>query len=269
MVSNNEKQKLHIKGAGLIMEQLYVTGVIQNYHQLQNDLDTLKNILKSRLPNPDDRLEYVDQKLVAKYQTDCKYETDIIGLNRFLDDLNLLVHVAKIDYKDLKKNDPAILKRIDLFKDPIEQYAKMNPNKLGAVNVTNTDYSGLSDYEVIRLWSSTKRKLEMTKQAIEESRKEMLTCPILKSERILSSSFGSVSLIDKDPTYDIGQIYDFMGSNFLIRYSKPDFKTILMDLIPNGQLTYEDLQRFRCVKSIGMKFTITNLEETENGGEIA
>jgi hypothetical protein len=260
MAKKKADQLLEIQGAALIMEQLYITGVYQDNKKAEAAIEAVKETLKTRLNDEEKRREFPHLRVVAKFQPDYRYETDYVGLNEYLYDLGLLVPLARIDYKELKKEQPDVLKKIEIFKNPTEQYVKMTPNKQGRVEIPEMTFSELSDDELILSWVESKGRLERTKAVIDQAREEMLVCPILRKEKKLSCNYGSVSILDKDPTYDIAQIYEFYGAEFLIQHSKPDMQKILMEFVPKGMLNMNDIQQFRTLKSISSKFILMDLE---------
>lgn len=253
-------EKIVTKGAGLIMEQLYESGIYQESKQLEADMESVKEILKERMGSKE-VLDFPLLKVVVKKQTYCRYVIDYVGLNEFLHQRGLLVEAARFGYKDLKKEKNEILGKLSLFKNPLEQSVRMNPNAQGKVALTQKPFSTWTDNELVLYWTESKRRLERILAVIGDAREEMLACPFLRKEKRLSCSFGSVSIFDLDPTYNTPQIYEFLGADFVIQHSKADMQKILNEYISDGLMTFEEFNRFRTAKDIFSKFVIEHIEQ--------
>ncbi|ATF15790.1 hypothetical protein A616_28715 [Brevibacillus brevis X23] len=258
MINNTNQQSC--KGAALLMENLFATGTYQKNKLLDSRIKQIKDIIKSRMKWDEKRREFTRHGVVAKFHADNQYETDYVGLNSYLHSLGLLVPLARINYKELKNENEDVFKKIAEFQLPLEQYVKMNPNKQGKVNTLDIDLSHQADNDLILMWKQIKKAMEETQIIIDKVRENMLKCQLLQSERKLACFYGSVSLLTKDPSFDVVSIFKTLGSEFLIHYSKPDLQKIIGEYIPNGWLTINEVNQYRDLKSNGTKFYLMDLE---------
>jgi len=113
--------------------------------------------------------------------------------------------------------------------------------------------------ETFNSWNMDHKRLV---DEYEKTKLEMLTCPVLQKEKKVSHKYGSVSRVALDPEYNISQIYEELGADFLIRYGKPDSEK-LQEFVYRGLLSQSDVDQFKQVIDIRLDFMVLTLDAEE------
>lgn len=254
-----KKQKeLEVVGAAQLMENLYSSGLYQEYKKLDYQIGMVKSELKRKL-NDHKRTEFSDLGIVAKWQKDYKYEIQEEELKEYLNDLGILAHCVTIDFSRIDDEEKVGFIK-EKFRNPKKYYVRITPNKLGRVEKEEIDFSPLQPKQLVVVWQRNKRELDELELHIEIEKRKMYTCSILEKERKLKSNFGSVSLIEKKLTLNMDALYHHMGEGFLLSYGKPNMAKI-EEYVQKGFITPKELDEFRVVRDIQSKFIVTTLEK--------
>jgi len=247
-----------LKGAALIMERLYQTGIYQGHKSAKKHLEDLSQSIKGRILEDEMRREFKQLGVVAKYQRMPVYETDWEGLMDYLSDLGILIPLLQVDVDKLKE-DPELHQTITThFQNPIEQYIRMTPNKQGKVSVVPLEVTDLETEQLATLWLDTKRKFQTFDSYLEHGKIHMRNCPLLKKARKVSCNYGSVSLLDKDPTFNNRAIMEEYGVDMLKEIGKINMQS-LDEYIQKGFISPNEIKQFRKVKDIQLRFIVQEL----------
>ncbi|OZQ97413.1 hypothetical protein [Paenibacillus sp. VTT E-133291] len=252
-----EKQALSSlvpEGAAMIMEQLYLSGVYQNHKRTNEKIEQIKGAVKSLFYEDEKRRDWSQFGVVAKYIPSPRYEVDELRLKEYLCDLSIFVPSAKINCNKLKKDRPDIIKQLEPFANPVDCYVKMSPNVNGRVNTPDMGYSGLYEEALIQQWMCEKNKLDRTSKVMDKAKEKQLCCPIIAREKKLSCNYGSVSLYEKDYTYDVPAIYRELGMDFLFEFASVNIGTLYEKFVPKGFISPKEISHFRKVVGVDLKF---------------
>ncbi|WP_066412823.1 hypothetical protein [Sutcliffiella cohnii] len=250
--------------AGVLMESLLENRLYQRMKMAKDNTETIKKTLRKQLESHESKRHvFQQQNVVAKFVNKSVSKIDYQGLNEFLHDIGLLVPTVKLNHKDIKKE--ALL--LDAFSPyQLEQEYKLHIafNKDGKliINYPAVEFENYNTIELIdsyKNWNSEHKRLVTQ---YEESKKEILTCPILKKDRKVTHKYGSISKVKLDPLYNIPKIYDELGADFLIKYGKPD-SVKLSDFVYKGILSQSDIDQFKQVIDIRLDFVVLSLDAEE------
>ncbi|MFD1736204.1 hypothetical protein ACFSCX_06455 [Bacillus salitolerans] len=219
--------------------------------------DQLRHCLKD---HDSKRFEYVDLNLVAKFVTKRVYNWDYESLHEYLDDLGLFPLVAKIDNKALK-DDLATMDMLEDFRLPSTYYIKPSLNKLGkaVVEVSAAEFRSLGEGELLKTIKNLKVLYERQTQIYEDLKSGMMQCDILQSEKKVEHEYGSVSLIENTQEYDMMEIYQHFGSDFLLKYSKVD-NSLLDSYVFQGTIKSSEIEQFRTLHDVRLDFVVMALD---------
>ncbi|WP_209124508.1 hypothetical protein [Alkalihalobacillus sp. BA299] len=250
--------------AGSIMEDLLENRFYQRMKMAEDNTKAIKKTLREQLESHESkRHEFKNHNLVAKFVAKKVANTDYEGLNEFLNDIGLLVPTVKLNHKDIKKD--ALL--LDAFSPyQLEQKYKLHIafNKEGKLikQYPTQSFEEQCINELIDSYSNWNSEHKRLVTQYEETKIELLACPILKKEKKVSHKYGSVSRVALDPEYNISQIYDELGADFLIRYGKPDSEK-LQEFVYKGLLSQKDIDQFKQVIDIRLDFIVLTLDAEE------
>lgn len=264
MITNSSEHKSI--GAALIMEDLFETGLYQKRTVLNKRKDAIKEEVKNRLLNSDHK-RHEFHGVVAKFQPVPVYETDQQGLMEYLDDYGLLPLVTKFDQSKIKQNEQ-VFRLINQYLVKKEYYAQFYLNKIGKSMLDETEH----DYQQYPLESlsfaflETKAMSEAVEREYQKKLAEIATCPFLRQAESLKSSFGTVKLREKGIEYANDAIYTEYGSDLFFDYGKIHMQT-LEDFLYQGIVSKKEINQFRKVVDIQMRFILMDLESERKAAE--
>lgn len=264
-----KQDEIKVIGAAAIMENLFTAGTYQKYKTLEVQIDGLrdpktkeikirgiKDYIKAIMYEDEKRREWKDLGVVAKYVAKNIYETDYMRLNEYLDDIGLLIPTATLDTKALT---PELAKQIKCYEIPRAPYVRMTPNKHGRVEHVEENLSYLDDRSLIQRWKEVKAQLGVLENIIVKAKVEMEKCPILQQERKLTCNYGSVSLIDSNPSYDYFRMYHDLGYEQFYSIVKPNMG-LLDQYVELGIIHPNEIKQFRTIVDIRLDFVVMELE---------
>jgi hypothetical protein len=261
---NGEGNVELVETAGNMMEALLENRFYQRMKMAEDNTKAIKNTLREQLESHESkRHEFKNHNLVAKFVAKKVANTDYERLNEFLNDIGLLVPTVKLNHKDIKKD--ALL--LDAFSPyQLEQKYKLHIafNKEGKLikQYPTENFEDKNINELIESYTSWNMDHKRLVDEYEKTKLEMLACPVLQKEKKVSHKYGSVSKVALDPEYNISQIYDELGADFLIRYGKPDSEK-LQEFIYKGLLSQKDIDQFKEVVDIRLDFIVLSLDAEE------
>ncbi|MDC3424364.1 hypothetical protein NC797_07570 [Aquibacillus sp. 3ASR75-11] len=244
-----------------IMEGLIENGTYPTIKNLKHRDQTIKKTMENKLKDSDSkRHEFKKHGLVAKFVSKKISEIDYEGLNEYLYNLGLLVPIVKIDHKKVKKN-LFIYDQLKAYQFQPTSYVKPNFNKKGKSLNSPAPFE-VDDWKMSDLALTLNRlkpELEYHNELYDKAKSQMLQCPELQQQRKLVHEYGSVSLVDNDPLYDVVAINEEMGEDILIKYGKPNEEKV-QNFILKGTLTKADIDQFKTMVDIRLDFTVMSLE---------
>lgn len=256
-----EEAKLN---AGDIMESLLTNRFYQRMKMAETHTTSIKSEIRKNLESSEQkRHEYKEHNLVAKFVSKKVFDTDYLGLNEFLDDRGLLVPVVKFNHKEIKK-DPLLLDVFAPYQISGNYKLHIAFNKEGKKikEFPTKEFDGLAMNDLFHSFSTWDSEHKRLVSEYESVKLEMLACPLFEQEKKISHKYGSLSKVALDPSYNIEQIYQELGSDFLIRYGKPEAEK-LTELVYKGYLSQKDIDQFKQLKDIRLDFMIMSLDTEE------
>lgn len=250
------------KNAGEMMEQLVRSKFYRRKEQEKAYLKAVKSTLQKRLMDREDkRFMYKKYDMVAKFVNKNIYEVDHQSLNEYLLDLGLLP-CLKMDYQKLKALD-----KLEGFEPYImQQDYKFHIafNKAGKqMNAFPKDYDLKDTFAALgNEYHKTAPIVKSYNEQYEMQKRRMSECKVLKKEKKISHEFGSVSLVKKEPIYDLALIYKELSPEYIIEFGKSD-GTMIQKYIASGHIHPKDLDPFRKIVDIRMDFVVMSLEAEE------
>ncbi|WP_090799670.1 hypothetical protein [Paenibacillus sp. GP183] len=112
---------------------------------------------------------------------------------------------------------------------------------------------------LVKLWREERKFLDTLVKGYDAAKEEMMRSRLLKKERKLSCNFGSVSLLEGKPSYDVESIYRELGDQFLVKYGKVDMLQ-LDEYMAMGFLKKKELDQFRKIVDVRLKFVLIEQE---------
>ncbi|WP_240422031.1 hypothetical protein [Paenibacillus periandrae] len=196
--------KIQTRGAAKIMEAFYKKGHYPEMKRLERKTNFIKGVIRTYQDKMDiKRNDY--HGVIGKFVSCNVYETDHIRLNDYLNDIGLLAHVGTINLSRLKdcQHD---YENAEKYKVSGQPYVKFSPNLSGRVADEDLSYLVKDPYLMIEEWRRLNGMLITIEKLYEAAKQKMIKSRLLKKEKKLILPFGSISLIDGKPSYDIKAI---------------------------------------------------------------
>ncbi|MDF2534233.1 MAG: hypothetical protein K0R18_390 [Bacillales bacterium] len=231
-----------------IIDNLFSTNQYQTYKLLEDKLIQLRNEFKSRMLEDEVRRVFHSQGIVAKYIRNRVFQVNQIGLNQFLNDYGLLVNTAKFETNE----------KLDKFKNEQTYHLRINA-KLPSYEY---DFSNLDESELTKEWNKAHDEYKALDYIVSKAKKKIAKCSKLKKEMKLKFSNGSLSLAKNRVSYNIQAIAEEFGIDYIIQNAKTSSEKI--DLyIEQGFIIEKDLDQFRTLMDINLKFTVMKLSDEQ------
>lgn len=247
MTLTNDNSK--IIGAARLMEELFESNTYQSWKAADTHLDIIREEIKNRLPEETNIKFFKDHKVIARYIKNNTYSVDVLGLNELLNDLGILVHVARFDDTD----------ELAGYRKPLETYTKFNIGKRGKTEKREYNFDHLNNEELMDLWLQERKQADDLELQIEGVKEQMKECMFLKTYKKLVCSYGSISLLPKKRTHHNDQILEELGAEYMIENSKPNMEA-LEEFIEKGIILRSEVEEFKTLKTVGTKFVVMTLE---------
>ena len=258
--------------AAQMWETFIEEGKYPHLQQCKTKTKLLTSAMKERLSDSElKRHEFTRYGIVGKFVAKKIYDIDYIALNEYLYDLGLLLFVVEIDEKKLLRESILIYDLIQEFRLPDTFYIRPSFNKAGRFlnevrNFEITEQWSLDD--MARTLAILKPQVKALSRQYELLKRKTLRLPEIRElerlpkekRRPIRHKYGSLSLVEKPPKYDVSKIYECFGEGILIEYGKPNSKK-LDDFILNGTITQSEIDQFKKVKDIRLDFSVMTLED--------
>lgn len=243
---------------------LIESGTYEKMKQNKTLLEQSKAYLRDLLePYPAKRHEFKELNWVAKFIPKKIWETDN---ERLIEDLlcyikpEIALSVIKLDTKRIKSGGV----KLDAYLLPKSHYVRPTLNKFGKSKVKLTDFLFGAQTEVemvaeIKACSFEEKKYEEIYNHFKESSNR---CSVLLEQRKVTTPYGSVSLIENKPKWELKDVYRDFGEDLFINFGKVDMAK-LEELIIGGAVPNGILSNHRVLKDIRLDFVVMDLAGEE------
>lgn len=246
-------------GAAELMENVFTTGLYRNMKTAENKLDTIKGSIRKQFEDGESKRYELPYDLVAKFVPTPIYETDEEGLKEFLDDYGLLTQTTTLKANSFKE-EPEILEQLKPFQKPVERFAQFYLNNNGRAHLDKEEYFYEDNLNLLcRLFLEQKSCLDNTQTRYKEIMKNIEACPFLQHSKSIKTTFGTCKLREKEIEFQTNSVYDEFGIDFLINYGQVSMK-FLEEYIAKGYFSQKDIQQFRKIKDINLRFVVMEKE---------
>lgn len=236
--------------------------------QTDKRMETIKTEMKNRLYDDSrKRIEFNKTDIVAKWRIVPKYETDYEGLNELLYDHGL-IQLINIPTRGLSKE---LKEELEPFKLPSEYYVVPNVNnKKAKEKLTDTEEFVVEQVDTDNILLLFNRYYNTNKEReaeYEKIKKKMARCPVLKDKKKLPFEYGSIGLREKHMGYDLDNIIEFFGIEYLIAHGRPDMQA-LEYFIDKGIINRKEVAKYRTEIDRRVDFVLMTKESEEKQNEI-
>lgn len=261
------KEELKIITAADIFQPFFLS-TYAPMKQTDKRIESIKTEMKIRLKEDSrKRIEFKKADMVAKWRVVPKYETDYAGLNELLYDHGL-IQLINIPTRGLSEE---LKEELEPFKLPTERYVVPNVNNKKAKEILNdTEEFSVEQVETDNMLLLFNRYYSINKEReedYEQVKKKMARCSVLKDKKKLTFEFGSIGLREKHMGYDLDNIIEFLGIEYLLAYGRPDMQT-LEYFVDKGVINRKEVAKFRTEIDRRLDFVLMTKESEEKQNEI-
>lgn len=258
MTKENSNTEPMLIGAAKLMEEVFESGLYRKMKTSENKLESIKGSLRNQLSDGELKRYELPNNLVAKFVPFPTYETDEEGLKEFLDDYGLLVATCTLKAKSIK--DPDILTLLKDFQTPVERFAQFYLNKNGKAHLDKEEYIFSDNLKELSLnFLEQKSYFETYQNRYKEILKKIEKCPFLQQSKSIITTYGTCKLREKEIEFYPKDVYESLGSEFLIKHGQVSMKSI-DEFIAKGFFSPKDIQQFRILKDINLRFVVMEKE---------
>ncbi len=250
------------------MFQPYFLSTYVPMKQTDKRMETIKTEMKGRLEDDSrKRIEFNKTDIVAKWRVVPKYETDYVGLNELLYDHGLfqLISMPTRGLSEELKED------LEAFKLPIEYYVVPNVNNKKAKEKLKEkeefQIEQADSDSILLLFNRYYNINKEREEDYEQLKKKMARCSVLKNKKKLTFDYGSIGLREKNKGYDIDNIIEFFGIEYLLANGKPDMQAIEYFMDKNI-IKRKEVAKFRTEIDRRLDFVLMTKESEEKQNEI-
>lgn len=255
---------MKIQTAAELMEQFIENGTYYEKKyvetQLKNDKKALRNIL---IDSDMKRHQYKNLNMVAKFIPRMIYKWDERGMIEYLMDYlipEVYIDCLTVDHKELSsiKNWNEMSKP---FRQKASYYIKLNFNNTGKnlLQLDLEDNQTKDEQELLTEIKVLQEKNVALANDFNMLKSKMIQCKQLNEKRKLSYQYGSVSLVENKPTYDLHRLLDVFGESLFLDYGHVN-KQQLHDLVQKGFIHKQEIEAFRTLKDIRLDFVVMSIE---------
>lgn len=246
-------------GASQLMEEVFESGLYREMKTAENKLDRIKGAIKKQFEDGESRRYELPHDVVAKFVPSPVYETDEEGLKEFLDDYGVLPQTVSLKAKTFKE-EPEILEELALFQKPAQYFAQFYLNSKGKAHIDKEEYNfGDNLNQLAMQFLQQKSCFEHSQERYKDIMRKIESCPFLRQSRTVKSTYGTCKLREKDIEFHTKSVYEELGSDFLVKYGQVSMKT-LEEYISRGFFSSKDIQKFRRMKDIRLRFVVMDKE---------
>lgn len=263
----NQEEKSKIVTAADIFQPFFLSTYVP-MKQTDKRMDIIKQEMKGRLQDDSrKRIEFNKTDIVAKWRVVPKYETDYEGLNELLYDHGL-IQLISIPTRGLSNE---LKEELEPFKLPTEYYVVPNVNNKKAKEKLKDpqefQVEQLDTDNILLLFNRYYHTNKEREEDYEQVKKKMARCPVLKDRKKLSFEYGSIGLREKHMGYDINNIIEFFGIDYVLANGKPDMQS-LEYFIDKGIISRKEVAKYRTEIDRRLDFVLMTKESEEIQNEI-
>jgi len=222
-----------------------------------------KHALRALLQDSDmKRHEYRNFNVVAKFVPKAIYEWDEQSLIEYL--MDHLVPEVYLDCLAIDHKQAASIPDWEAFSKPFKQppghYVKLNLNDTGK-QLTRVDgeHPAQSEPELLNDINALLKERTTLENHFNLLKEQLLQSNTLHEHRCLPHKYGSVSLLETKPAYDLHRLLDVFGERFFLDYGCIN-KQKIKELVQQGFIPNETLETFRTLTDIRLDFTVMTLD---------
>lgn len=241
---------------------LIESGNYQEMKRLESFLKQAKTQMREMLSDSEGkRHEFRDLNMVAKFVPKKVFETDHSSI---IEELlcyvrhDVVFPLISLDARQIKEE------QYDQLKDyllPQTYYVRPTLNKIGKQKVGKFDFlfGGQSEEELITEIGTCSLKHKELEDLYSDFKLKIQSCPVFKVKKKVTTPYGSISLCPNKDSWDLAQIYEGYGEDFLMNYGKVDMAK-LEELVLEGAVPNSILSDHRKVTDIRVDFIVMQLD---------
>lgn len=265
MILNLNEQRRDNNASAAFIE-LIESRTYQRLKQAETFLKQAKEALRFMLePHEGKRHEFKNLNWVAKFVAKSIWETDHNGI---IEELLCYVQpeiafsLIKLDVKSLKEDNQVDM--LNPFILPTTSYIRPTLNKKGKSFTVNKDYlfGGQSVEELVAEILTVTEELQKHQERYEDFKKSCLSCPDLRERKKVTTPYGSISLLNNKPEWDLERVFGALGEEFLINYGKVDM-TKIDEYILKGIIPKSVVSAHRKLVDIRVDFVVMDIAAEE------
>ncbi len=232
------------------------------YYQMKNEINKLKGLRQAIRIEQETlnkkRMVWTESGVVGEFTIFKKYEYNHFELNDFLYQLGILPAIAIIESKTLSDKEILMMQSTQI---PGTKYVKFSPkdNYLKNIKKENSSFQ-LNLKEKISIWKEAYINFNYLSNAWDVVRKRAILLEVFRGASQLQCKFGTISLLHTPVTYQAKDILEILGPERLINCAKVDMDK-LADFTAKGFLAKSDINTFRKVTEVSIKYTLMTLEK--------
>ncbi|WP_077303306.1 hypothetical protein [Virgibacillus pantothenticus] len=258
---------MKIQTAADLMEQFIEDGIYYEKKYVETKLKDNKKALKNILIASDmKRHEYKNLNMVAKFIPRMIYEWDEKGVIEYL--IDYLVPEVYIDCLTIDHKKIASIKNWNEMSKPFRQKAsnhiKLNFNTTGKqlLKIDLEDHQTKDEQKLLVEIKVLQKKNQFLVDDFHMLKEKMVQCNQLKEKRKLPCKYGSVSLVENKPTYDLHRLLDVFGESLFLDYGHVN-KQQLNEFVQKGFIHKKEVEAFRTLKDIRLDFVVMSIESEQ------
>lgn len=251
------------QSALLEFESYVQEGKYQELKKLKSFLVQAKSHLRREFNElPGKRYVFDSVSMVVKFVTKEEKETNHPGfIADALDYVRLekLVPLLSLNQELIKRDE--LEKEVAPFLLPTTYYIRPNLNKYGKSFLQEYEclFGGQSTVELLAEIRAVTEELEQVTKEYEKLKESLSLLPQFQEKKKLSVSVGSISYIANKPSWDMEQIAEKFGEDFIIRYGKVNV-SLLDEWVVSGKFPKSIVNKNRTVIDLRSDFVVMSLD---------
>jgi len=245
-------------------EEYVLSGQYQTLKQLEQRQKETREFIRTQLQEEDGRrFEFKDVGYVGRFVRKNKTETNHEALLEELSDYVSVSSMISMNLLNFKPSDD-VKEYVEPFALPVDTYVKPTLNSVGkALVVVHKGYYEhfpkiLGYRGEISAYANRDGKLKSAEKEYEQLMK-MLNSKLTKKT---ATKYGTLSVINKKPQYELQQIVHEFGETFLLEHCEGKL-TKIHELMEMGILERTFLEPFQQVVDVRVDFILQSLESEQ------
>ena len=238
-------------------------GKYQELKKLKTFLVQAKSHLRKEFNElPGKRYVFDTVNMVVKFVTK---EEKVTNHSGFIADaldyvrLDKLAPLISLNHEAISRDE--LEKEVAPFLLPATYYIRPNLNKHGKSFLQEYEYlfGGQSTVELLAEIRMVTEELEQATKEYEKLKESLSLLHQFKKKKNLSVSVGSISYIANKPSWDMEQIAENFGEDFIIRYGKVNV-SLLDEWVVSGKFPKSIVNKNRTVIDLRSDFVVMSLD---------